>query len=560
MENSEIQMIAKALKINGFLPRQIKMLPEKLMIRTAACNLALASLALMSVAHGFAAEADKAAPTDGGTAIIVVGSELKTLNPTIITGPGELAIGCAIHDGLIEIRGDGTYEPALAKSWTISDDRRTYTFDLVDAKWHDGQPFTSKDVAYFMTSVTKYAPLLAAQIGNKIEKVETLGDHRVSVTLTQPYGPFLRMLACFNGGAILPEHIYAGTNPPTNPASSAPIGTGPFKFSEWKSGDSIRLVKNDQYWRKGFPHLDGIVVRAMPTAGTRVQALKAGEADYIQRYFMPISDFPTVKADPRLKLVRSSSSPNVLIASFNLTQKPFDQKKVRQALFSVIDRKFILNAVFAGQGAASIEPFPGAITWAADPDIDFDKMYPNDVQAANKALDEVGLLRGAGGIRFKTNITFDAAIGERLKQAIAIQSAWQKLGVEVELRPLEIAVALNRVFHEKNFGVFIESYNSYSDPAVGLARAWLSSSIDRDFGNASRYSNPAVDELFSEAAAASDLTERGAIYRQIQKILADDLPVMSLHEGGGFDAANAKLHGVWGYEGNGRWWNAWMEK
>ncbi|MGD9895073.1 MAG: ABC transporter substrate-binding protein, partial [Dehalococcoidia bacterium] len=295
----------------------------------------LASLLVAGTSCAALAQSADGPPVDGGTAVIAVGGDLKALNPTINTDAGVTAIGCMIHDGLVAIKNDGSYEPSLAKSWTISPDGKTYTFELAEAKWHDGKPFTSKDVEYFMTKVVTYAPLIASQVGKKIVKVEPMGDHKISVTLSEPFGPFLRMLACFNGGAIIPEHIYRGTEPAANQASNAPIGTGPFKFVEWRSGESIRLAKNENYWRTKV-HLDGIVVRMMPNPGTRTQALKAGEVDFIARFYLPTSDIATIKADPKLKLVESGSLPNMLMGFLNVKVKPLDNKKVRQALFSVI--------------------------------------------------------------------------------------------------------------------------------------------------------------------------------------------------------------------------------
>lgn len=167
---------------------------------------------------------------------------MTTLNPAISFNSGELMVGCMIHEGLVELDGKGNLVPDLAKSWTISPDGLTYTFDLVATNWHDGQPFTGSDVAYLFQNVNaKYSPLFTAQLAKRIAGISVLSDHRVAVTLTEPFGPFMRLLTCWNGGAIMPEHIFAGTDPTKNPRSSTPIGTGPFKVQEWRSGDSIRL-------------------------------------------------------------------------------------------------------------------------------------------------------------------------------------------------------------------------------------------------------------------------------------------------------------------------------
>ncbi len=505
--------------------------------------------------------AQSATPTPGGTAVVVVATELQTLNPAITSGSGEGVIGCMIHEGLVEIDGDGNIVPDLARSWTISEDGLTYTFELAETNWHDGRPFTARDVAFsFLNVNAKYAPLFAAQLGPKIAAIEPQGDHRVVVRLKEPFGPFLRMLTCWNGGAIVPEHIYTGSNPTTNPRSSAPIGTGPFRFEEWRTGDSIRLSRNTNYRKPGRPYLDGIVVRFMPNAPSRVQAMLAGEADYIQKYYLPVSDIATIGRNRTLKLEPASQAPNHLLGFFNVRRAPFNDARLRQALFSLVDRRFIQAAAFSRQGEPGTAPFPVGITWAADPEINYDRMYPANVAATNALLDQMGLRRAANGQRLRANVTFEVGIPERLRAATAIQAAWRQVGIEVELRPLEPAVLAPRVFRDADFDIGLFSYGTYGDPALGIARIYITSMIGFANGNGSGYSNPEVDRLFERAASLADTRARGDVYRQIQRILAQEMPVMTLHENRGVDAASARLNGLWGYEGAGRFGEAWLAR
>jgi peptide/nickel transport system substrate-binding protein len=523
----------------------------------------LNTTAILSALLGSAATAtaQNATPRPGGTAVVVVATELQTLNPAITSGSGEGVVGCMIHEGLVEIDGNGNPVPDLAKSWTISEDGLTYSFDLVDTSWHDSKPFTARDVVYSFKNVnSRYAPLFSAQLAKRIADVQATSDRQVVVKLTEPFGPFLRMLTCWNGGAIVPEHVFQGTDPTRNPRSAAPIGTGPFKFDEWRSGDSIRLSRNTAYWKPGRPYLDGVVVRFMPNPASRVQAMLAGEADFIQKYFLPVSDIPTVGRNPALKLEPASQAPNSLLGFFNVTKRPFDDKRLRQALFGMIDRRFIVRAAFSGQGEPGTAPFPRGISWAADPGLNYDQMYKPDAAAANALLDQLGLPRGAGGVRLRTSISFEVGIPERLRSAIAIQAAWKPLGIEVELRPLEPAVLAPRVFKDGDYDIALFSYGTYGDPALGIARTYISSMIGFPNGNGARYSNPAVDQLFERAASLAETQARGDLYRQIQRILADDLPVMTLQENRGVDAASARLNGIWGFEGAGRFGEAWFSR
>jgi peptide/nickel transport system substrate-binding protein len=289
-----------------------------------------------------------------------------------------------------------------------------------------------------------------------------------------------------------------------------------------------------------------------------VQAMKTGEVDYIMSYFVSLNDYETIKSDPNLKLVTTHLPPNILLGFFNVKKPPFDNPAIRKALFRVIDRNFIWKAVFAGVGQPATSPFPKQLKWVADGSIDYDSMYALDMEAANKALDDAGLEKDSNGIRFSTSIIFEADNPERLQTATILKDTWAKVGVNVELIPLENAVGLPRVYLDNNFDVFIVSYNSYGDPALGLTRIWDTTRIKSQWGNASTYSNPEVDRLFQEAARLSSLEERAPLYSKAQQILANDMPTMAFHENVRIDAASKKLHGVWGYEGQGRWYNAWL--
>lgn len=274
---------------------------------------------------------------------------------------------------------------------------------------------------------------------------------------------------------------------------------------------------------------------------------------------MAPADVNTVRSKPGFKVVPSSSPPALSFLFFNVTRKPFDDKRVRQALFGLIDRNYLLKAVYFGHGQAAQAPFGHLLGWAGHPGISYDKMYPTDVEAANKKLDEAGYPRGADGIRFKTSISFGSDAAEELATATVVQEAWKKVGVQVELRSTARNVLIPKVFDQKDFDISYWYYTTFGDPAI-LGRVWLTSTIGLTFGNGSLYSNPKVDELFAKGAATTKVEERAKYYRDVQEILADDLPSMTLFETVGLDAMSAKVQGIFGYRSNGRWSHAWLEK
>lgn len=503
------------------------------------------------------------APQKGGTVIVAIGTEPNVLNPVINSSSPTMVPSCMIYEGLVtmSVSAEGNeIKPNLAEAWTISDDGRTYTFKLRDAKWHDGMPFTSEDVRYTLMEVAaKQSPLFSAQVGGNLESVLTPDARTAVVKLKEPSGPLLTALTCELSAGILPAHIFKGSDVAINTATTeAPVGTGPFKLSEWARGSHLKLVAFEDYWDQDRPYLDGIVVRFIPSGGTRTQALLAGEIDYIPMTYFSYSDAEVVRQNPNTKLELSGHAPNMTFAFFNLKNEILNDPKVRHALLTATDREYILKNAFNGFGGAGSAPWTTFIPWATDPSIDYDQSHAFDSKKAAEMLEQAGYKAGADGVRFEVKVAYDPATAERTQAAAALQAMWRQAGVKVELAPLEASVLLPAVHKQSDFDVYISSYNSYFDPAIGVARAYVSGSIGVNFGNAGHYSNPEVDDLFKKASTLTDQEERGVVYRQIQEILMEDLPVITLHSNQGYDAATAKLNGLWGWIGNGRWKDAWM--
>ena len=510
---------------------------------------------------GSGAFAQPAAPQRGGTVTMAIGSDPTNINPNLSSNYPNQLLGCMIYQGLVQVSIDSKITPLLAKSWTITPDGLTYTFDLVKANWHDGKPFTSDDVKYSLTEVSaKYGPIFASS-GRLIESVEAPAPDKVVIKLKQSFGPFLMSLACPQNGAIMPAHIFRGTDPLTNPASSsAPVGTGPFKLAEWKRGDYVRLAKNENYWEDGKPYLDQVYAKMISQASSRLQALRAGEIQYIGGYYVPPSDYSVVKATPGLRLENSGFAPGAKMAFMNTSKPHLADKRVRQALTMATNRDFLYKAVWFETGGLGIMPFTSKLRWSANPDIDYRKMYPFDAKRANALLDEAGMKRDANGKRFEISFVYRAEDADVAQAAEAMKSMWRAIGVDVKLEVAEGSAFPDRIFNKGDFDITIIGYTSFGDPALGISRVFTTSAIGRPFGNASRYTNPEVDALFEKGATTTDQDERAVHYRKVQDILAVELPVMTLHEYQHEDAVSSRLNGIWGVQGYGAWNNAWLSK
>ena len=501
------------------------------------------------------------APQRGGTMVFGLATEPPTLNPSITPGAPDQLVGCMIYEGLVRIAFGFKIEPALAKSWEISPDGLTYTFHLVDAKWQDGTPFTSKDVAYSLPNISaKYGPAFAAA-GRTIQSIETPDPATVVIRLSRPFGPFLMDLSCDLNGAILPEHIFKGTDVPRSQATlTHPVGTGPFELAEWAHGDHITLKRNPSYRVAGQPYLDRIIAQIMPNPPSRALALESGEIDYLNEYDFPQSSYKEIKANPALQTAESGFPSDFLII-LNTKQLPLDKVKVRQALMIALDRNYIAKAVFSGLGAVAEGPFDTRIGWAYNPDVNYDKMYPYDPAKARALLDEAGVKPDSDGVRFSIDLVFDSTRQEYGPFSVALQQFWGAIGVKVNLVGAERVVVLKRVYGDYDFGATLQNYGTAGDPALGIARLYVTGSIRQGttFNNVSRYSNPEVDKLFAEGQSGITQAARAVPYRAAQAILARDLPTLTINQMVEYNAASKKLHNIWLAQDQPFWSEVWIE-
>jgi peptide/nickel transport system substrate-binding protein len=258
-------------------------------------------------------------------------------------------------------------------------------------------------------------------------------------------------------------------------------------------------------------------------------------------------------------LKTSKLAPAITFIALNVARPVFSDIRVRQALMMATNRDYIVQTAFQGNGSVATMPFTNRIKWAADPAIDYNKMYPFDAARANALLDEAGKKRGADGTRFKIDLVYNSSDPQFGLVATALKIMWHDVGVEANILPIESASSLQRVFVEHNFDATVTSYTSLGDPALGMARMAISSSIGRPLGNGSQYSNPEVDTRLEKGASATSEEERGVYYRQAQDILAKELPFLTLHERVLYDAMSKAVHGIDDEDMYPTWRNAWRD-
>jgi peptide/nickel transport system substrate-binding protein len=491
----------------------------------------------------------------GGTLVVAANNDPGQFNPGITTASGTHTVTGNIYSGLLFLDDKLNAQPDLAESWTVSDGGKVYTFKLRQGvSWHDGQPFSSADVKFtFQEILLKYHARTKAGLENVLEAIETPDPNTVVMRFKQPYGPLLARLDVVEA-PILAQHVYQGADVPNSPANQKPIGTGPFKFVEYLKGDLVRLARNDKYFKPGLPYLDELIFKIIPDANTATLAFEKGEVDYLPS--VPGPAMARLKQLPGVTLAGTWGGPggsycqDTLI--YNLRKPPFDKQEVRQAFAHAIDRQQILDQVKFGQGRVATGPISSTMSWAYNPNV---TKYPRDLARANQLLDQAGFGRGAGGTRFTVafpHATSFARHGEVMRQNLA------EVGVDLTLQPMEVNTANDTVFIKQDFDLGIASYCNGPDPEIGVTRVYVSSNIKPIlFGNGAAYSNPRVDELFAQAAAAVERQDRARAYGEIQEILTREVPYWWLVESDFAKAAKAEYHNLAIWSGNlaeRAWW------
>jgi peptide/nickel transport system substrate-binding protein len=490
---------------------------------------ALALFAATALADVAGAGAAGDPPQRGGTLVIGIGQNPGHLNPAISTGSEVHAVADSLFNGLVGLDDQANPYPDLARSWEISSDARTYTFHLhPDVRWHDGEPFTSSDVVFtFEHVLLRYHARTRAGLEGRLERIETPDALTVEFTFHEPYAPFLQQLNVTEA-PILPRHVYA--NVPeiqTAPENLRPIGTGPFRFVEYVVDDRIVLVRNDDYFKTDLPYLDRLIFRVIPDANTRLLALERGEVDFVGG--LPAGESARIDALPEVVLYTPNSGAGggfcVTTLAFNLEVERFTDPRVRRAFAHAIDRQQVLERVLFGHGRVATGPIHSQLAFAYSDDV---RAYGHDPALAEELLDAAGHPRGADGTRFSTtfvHVPAFAKYGEVLRQHLA------QVGVRLELVALDRAAFVARVFDQRTFDTSLISYCNNTDPAIGVARVYVSSNIGNvPFSNAAAYVNPEVDRLFAEAAAQPDVGERARLYAEVQRLLVDELPYLWLVE------------------------------
>jgi peptide/nickel transport system substrate-binding protein len=472
------------------------------------------------------AGAGVAAPAYGD--IMVEGSigDASNLIPLLASDSASHEVAGKVYNGLVKYDKDINVVGDLAQSWEISPDGLVITFHLrKGVRWHDGRPFTAADVLYtYRLTIDPKTPTAYAGDFLKVKKAEVLDPHTFRVTYDRPFAPALMSW----GSSILPKHLLEGQDITRSPLARRPVGTGPYQFKEWVTGQKIVLTANPDYF-EGRPYIDGHVTRIIPDTATMFLELRAGNIDRMG--LTPLQ----YKRQTETNVFRKHFNKyrylsfSYVYLGYNLRKPLFADKRVRQAIAHAVNKQEIIDGVMLGLAREATGPYkPGA--WAHNAKV---KTYPYDPPRARALLAEAGWRDGGDGVLKKDGETFTFEIVTnqgneiRAKCAEIIQRRLAEVGITVKIRVVEWAAFVNDFIKKGRFDATILGWTVSMDPDI--YDVWHSSKTKPDELNFIGYGNAEVDELLERGRSTFDQKLRKKCYDRIQEILAEDQPYLFLY-------------------------------
>ncbi len=519
------------------------------MKQTTARAAAAVSLALLIF---FVPACNKGTSTTTGTGdgkpaygdAIIIGSigDATNLIPVISSDSASHEVAGFIYNGLVKYDKDYNIVGDLAESWEISDDNLTITFHLrKDVTWQDGVPFTSDDVMYtYKLMIDTNTPTAYAGDFLLVKEASAPDPYTFIVTYAQPLAPALISW----GFWMMPKHLLEGTDITTSKLSRDPVGTGPYRFKEWSTGEKIVLDSYHDYF-EGRPYIDRIIYRIIPDTATMFLELKSGGVDWMG--LSPIQyKHQTDDASFKKDFVTYQYLANgYAYLGFNLNDPKFVDKRVRQAISYAIDKQEIIDIVLLGLGEIATGPYkPG--TWQYNGDV---KRYDYDPKKAKELLADAGWTDTDGdgiidkdGVPFEFTIVTNQGNDLRAKSAELIQNKLADVGIKVNIRIVEWAAFLSEFIDPKDFEAIILGWNILQDP--DLYDVWHSSKIGPDELNHVSFKNAEVDRLLEEGRRTYDQDERKKCYDRIQEILAEEAPYVFLYIPYALPAVSSRFKGI----------------
>jgi peptide/nickel transport system substrate-binding protein len=470
----------------------------------------------------------KEATKQGGTLTVVRLSDATKLDPHFITDiPSANIIYQKVYQTLVAPDKDFKIQPLLAKEWKVVNDT-TWEFKLQEGvKFHDGAPFNAEAVKKtFDRLLDPKTESPQREKFSMIKEVKVVDDYTVQLLLEYSYAPLLSILASQEGSIISPKAITE--NP--DALSQHPVGTGPFVFESWKTGQEISLKRNENYWGKKA-NIDRVVFKVVPEDATRLAMIETGEANINDQ--VPVTEIERIEASDKMGLYRTEGLA-VEYLGFNVKKKPFDDVRVRKAISHAIEREAIIKGVYNNVGTlANVAMSPKVLGYS-----DKVKAYDYDLNEAKKLLKEAGYEKGLD----VTLLTSDRK--ERINMAEVMQSQLKGIGINVKIQVMEYGAYIDMIDkgeHEMAIGGWgnatgdgdYNQYNLFHSASQGAA------------GNHFYYSNPDVDKMIESARKETDEQKRLKLYEDVMQKEIDDAVYVPIRNYEHLAAYSKNVSGFW---------------
>ena len=419
-----------------------------------------------------------------------------------------------VFEGLTRIGPDGSVQPDLAESWQVADDGKSYTFHLrPGVTFHDGATFDAQDVVFSLDRARAPDSTNAQKtLFEGIDKVEAIDPQTVRVTLKSPDGAFPFKMAWGDAVMVDPASI--------KDIATRPVGTGPFKFGEWKQGDHITLTAYDGYWGKK-PALKTATFRFIADPTAAFAAIMAGDIDAFPIYPAP-ETLAQIQTDPRFKVLVGTTEGETILA-MNNARPPLDNVKVREAIAHAINRQDLIDGAMFGYGTPIGTHFA-----PHNPDYaDLTAQSAYDPELSKKLLAEAGV----------RDLTLRLALppppyARRGGEIIAAEL--RAVGIQTQITNMEWAQWLEQVYKNADYDLTIISHVEPMDIGIyGREKYYFN------------YRNPAFRETMSRLDATTDPAQRSALLKQAQQIIADDYVNAYLFQLPKTGVAKAEIEGLW---------------
>lgn len=465
-------------------------------------------------------------PVKGGDLTIARAQDAKSMNNILTFDNSSIFIFEQIMEPLFTVTPDGTdTEPLLAEGYKVSADQKTYTITLKQGvKFSTGAEMTSADVKFSIDQDTKHADTGWGFINSAIKSVTAKDKYTVVVELKHPWAPIIADLALFSN-AIVPKD-YGGKS--MDGFYQAPVGTGAYKWGEWKKGQYLKLVANPSYWQKGKPYLDSVTWKVVPDSNTRKLQVQGGQVD-INEY----PDWSSFKSLATASNVTAKTFPSTELdyLAFNEDKKPFQDVHVRRAISAMIDRKAIVNAVLFGNGTPANSLLMPGVPF-------YDKNSPGIMKDDALAKSEMAASSVPNG--FDTTLLIPSGDASKLSTAQIIQGNLKPYGINVKINTLD-PTANHNAQQNMQYEMGLSGWTmDIPDPDE-----WTQFAVDPKGGAKSAYTNynskKAID-LNRAAEVEGDKDKRATIYSELQKVTADEAPFAYLYYAPYAYAFSNKVH------------------